>query len=525
MNNRMSPVFQKKILYLLLSIGLLCFSIWQYYDVIQIFEQQNTRYAQGVCCGFTEPVFDHIFTFYTSTPVYLDYIKGYASIISAFVFDWQGLEEKALLRISHAAFVLSILLCYLWGIVKKEPLMGALGAYAFSVNPILVFASLRWDVFILAIPLILLAILLVSFTRGFTAILPTILFCTLVWCAAFWSSRETDNFLLLLSIGSVACGHWLQVLWQGRAGARRISRIKSSWMAISAGVIILFLISQYTYFTSPEGAYYYFREAEISSAETIDPAAWIHRTAYWGHLYWRGIGPVWASIFLISLGWGVISQKLDWAISVALLLPFLLLSLLSKKNFYYLFGVWGLIPLVIALAIYQLPRWWRWIGLIALIWFGQNHMDSRRQGTLDLASDQKYGGIFQTSDQGLSFQPRQSRVEEEIAMILKKNLPVFPCEEARWIANYAPLQDQEIEIRLKQQFPCTTLKRFPRMNRLSEISAFLIQTKDLSASYRENLPDQKFEAWGQVSIGRENQIEIWGKSVMLKRNIKRPVEE
>ena len=523
MNDLRLPVFPKKFSQMFLSLGLLFFAIWQYHGFISQFQAENTRYTQGICCGFTEPVFDHIFTFHTITPVYIDYIKGYASIISAYLFEWQGSEANGLLWISELSFILSMFLCYLWGVGRKKPLMGAFAAYIFSVTPILFFNSLRWDVFILCVPVILLALIIAPFSRGFTKILPTVLFCGLVWCAAFWSSRETDNFLLLLSIASIAFGSWLQILWKGRDQKGWISRRRSFLMALTACAIILFLISRYTFFTSPEGAYYYFREAEQTSTTDIDPSSWTHVSAYWGHLYWRGLGSSWALIFGGSLIWGILKRKLDWSIGAALFFPFLFLSLLSKKNFYYLFGIWGLIPLVIGVGVYHLPRWGRWVGMIGVIWWGQGHLELRKTGEAYLASNQKYGGIFQTSDQGISFQPRQITTEEQIASILITKMPEFPCEEARWIANYAPLKDQEIEVRIKKKFPCTIIKRFPKMSRLNEISVFFIRSQDLEPLYRESLKEGKFESWGRVPFGQENQIEIWGKSVMLKRNVKRPV--
>lgn len=524
MNSLRLPVFPKKFSQMLLSLGLLFFAAWQYYGFISEFEQENTRYAQGICCGFSEPVFDHIFVFHTITPVHIDYLKGYASLIAAYLFALQDSEPEALLRISNGAFFISLFLCYLWGVLRKQPLMGAFAAYVFSVTPILVFASVRWDVFILCLPLILLAFIIAPFSRGFTKIFPTVCFCGLVWTAAFWSSRETDNFLLLLSLASIAFGHWLRILWLGKDSKGRISRKKSSVMALLACSIILFLISRYTIFTSPEGAYYYFREAEQSATEAIDPSSWIHRTAYWGHLYWRGLGATWAFVFMVALGWVILRRKLDWSIGLALCVPLLFLSILSKKNFYYLFGLWGLIPLVIALGVYHLPQKLRFVGMIGVIWLGQEHFALRKTGEVILASDQKYGGIFQTSDQNISFQPSQILLEEQIASLLLTRMPEFSCEEERWIANYTRLKEPEIEIRLKKKFPCTVIKRFPKLSRLHEISVFLIQSKDLSLS-EESLKEQKFESWGRVSLGRENQIEIWGKSVMLKRNIRKSLEE
>ena len=117
--------------------------------------------------------------------------------------------------------------------------------------------------------------------------------------------------------------------------------------------------------------------------------------------------------------------------------------------------------------------------MLAVIWWGQEYLDQRKAEEAYLASDQKYGGIFQTSDQKISLQPSQIDTEEQIASLLLTRMPKFPCEEARWIANYAPLKDQEIEIRLKKKFPCSIIKRFPLLSRLNEISVLLIQTKDL----------------------------------------------
>jgi hypothetical protein len=63
------------------------------------------------------------------------------------------------------------------------------------------------------------------------------------------------------------------------------------------------------------------------------------------------------------------------------------------------------------------------------------------------------------------------------------------------------------------------------MRLLNEVSAILIKSKDLLPVDKKNLEQQAFQYWGTVSLEREKQIEIWGKSVILERNIQTPVEK
>ena len=525
MNHNEKPIFTNKIFELLASISLILFSVKQYVDFILSFQQRNLQYAKGICCGFTDPVFSHIYTLETVLTNQLDFTKGYASVISAFLFNIQGSEETGLLNISHGAFVLSLLLVYLWGILRKAPLMGAVVAYLFSVTPILIFSSLRWDVFILAIPLILLALILVPFSRGFTKIIPTILFCLISWCAAFWSSRETDNFILLLSFGSIAFGHWMQALWKGKDQWGRISRVKSTWRALAACCLLLFWIFKYIFITSPEGISYYFSEAGQSSTSEIEGFSWMHFSAYWGHLYWRGLGQSFGSLFICSAGWLILRRKLDWATAFAFLIPLLILSMLPKKNFYYVYGIWGLIPLIIGMAVYYLPKNVRWFAIIGVIWFGQEQLSLRQSRSLVLPSDHMYGRIFQTSDHNISLEPIYLGGVDSIAKIIMENMPTMRCEHARWIADYVQLNNEEIEVRIKQKYPCTIIKRYPKMKLLNEVSAFLINAQDLLPIDKNNLEQQSFQYWGSVSLEGEKQIEIWGKSVILERNIQTPVEK
>ena len=525
MNHNEKPVSTKRFFEALASISLILFSIIQYGNFILYFQKMNSQYVKGICCGFTEPVFTHIFTLETVLTDRFDFMKGYASVISAFLFNIQGVEATGLLNISHGAFVLSLLLVYLWGILRKAPLMGALAAYLFSVTPILIFSSLRWDIFILAIPLILLALILVPFSRGFTKIIPTLLFCLLSWCAAFWSSRETDNFILLLSFASIAFGHWAHILWKGRDQRGRIPRIRSTWRALAACCILILWISQYIFFTSPEGISYYFNQAGQSSTSEIDRFSWMHFSAYWGHLYWRGLGQSFGSLFLCSAGWLIFRRKLDWTTATAFLLPLVILSMLTKKNFYYIYGIWGLIPLIIGMGVYYLPKRIRWFAIFGVIWLGQNQLSLRQSGQIELLSNHTYGEIFQTSDQNISLLPMYSMGLDSIAGVLMDNLPEMTCKSERWIADYAQLNNEEVEIRIKHKYPCTVFKRFPPMRLLNEVSAILITSRDLLPVDKNNLERQAFEYWGTVSLEREKQIEIWGKSVILDRNIQKPVEK
>ena len=63
------------------------------------------------------------------------------------------------------------------------------------------------------------------------------------------------------------------------------------------------------------------------------------------------------------------------------------------------------------------------------------------------------------------------------------------------------------------------------MKLLNEVSAFLINAQDLLPIDKNNLEQQSFQYWGSVSLEGEKQIEIWGKSVILERNIQTPVEK
>ena len=75
----------------------------------------------------------------------------------------------------------------------------------------------------------------VYWSRGFTRILPTVAFIGVVWVSAFWSFRETDNLILLLSHASLALGAWVSTLIRGQdEDGNTISRLVSAILAIGS---------------------------------------------------------------------------------------------------------------------------------------------------------------------------------------------------------------------------------------------------------------------------------------------------
>ncbi len=433
--------------------------VWWLFDAYQAFGDENQQYAKGVCCGFTDALFDATLKLERGESV--DFSKGYASYLGAEWWRWWNRQPSALLWLSQVSHLLTGIVVFAWGQFRKRPLVGLLGGVAVLLTPISVYASLRWDVYALQGPLIVLAWILVSSSKGFTAIVPTIGFAVIVWVSAFWSFRETDNLILLLTHASLAFGTWISALVSGKDhNEQSVHRGWSAVIAIGTCAVLLWQIALFWRFSSPEGLAYYFREADNPMIEsTITLNASLRWFGYWGYFYWRAFGPA----LTIAIGTAVISlmlrKRIPWGLFLGVLIPYLALSWISKRNFYYPSSLWVLLPLILGEGVHSVDslsfrRVFCVLGLGVSMWTFQQRLDK-----VELVGDDQYGGLFQTSDGHLSLEPTRFWGVEELSTTVQEYLPEHDCTKERIVVLEANAMIEEVALRLGQEHPCMQLKR------------------------------------------------------------------
>lgn len=493
-------------------VAMLSITAWLW-TVLQEFNSENQRYAQGVCCGLIEPVLDAVQKIHRTEPI--DFSKGYVGALAAWWLEYWDRQPQALLWLSQTAHMVSGWLIFFFGWRWRMPLMGAMSGIALLLTPVLLYTTVRWDIYALQGPLLILALIVGYGSKGFSSIVHCALYAGIVWLSAFWSYRETDNIILLLTEGSLAFGFWSSALWFGEDSENRpISRRWSVIFGLLTCSLLIWQIAQYWRFTSPEGIQYYFREADTPMMEpVVQLSATMRWMGYWGHMYWRALGPLLAVCIVTSMAIGVIIRRLPWGMIFGVLIPYAALSIISKRNFYYPSTLWVLMPLMTGFA-FRIQRWSipRMIvlfgGSVALLWSA----NARIEGT-SLAADDTYGGIFQTSDGNLSLKAQRLWGVETLGATILANLTDDGCTEDVFVVLEANAMMEEIALRVVQQRPCVVVKRTLQNKTLSTMEAVQVWVTDPKQHpEREDwLMGQGFNKQEELLMDNRFYLSVWAR--------------
>ena len=499
---------------LCIAIGFVSLLGWWLVGFYQDFGFENQQFAKGVCCGFTDPVFDAVVKIERGDTV--DYVKGYAAYLGTLWWNLHQREPYTLMWMSHWAHGLTGALAFMFGVIRKRPFVGVLSATAICLAPINLYSSLRWDVYSLQGPILLIGWMSVYWSRGFTRILPTASFVGIVWASAFWSFRETDNLILLLSHASLAFGSWVSALIRGRdEQGNPISRPLSTILALGSCIFILWQISIFWRFSSPEGLQYYFREAENPMMEPqIQLTPSLRWFGYWGHIYWRAFGPALTSLVVAAIGVSLVLRRFSWGLLCGVLIPYVALSWISKRNFYYPSTLWVLLPLLAGEGLMGVSKEWLrkvlcGISVAICCW----NLYPRLDGS-ELVGDDQYGGVFQTSDNDITLLPKRLFGVNELSHAIQSYLPPAECHAEQIVLMEKNAISDEIAIRASQSNPCTIFKR--QLQRIGpnvkerSIPVWVRDPKqtDVTESWLE---EQGFVVREEVLMENRFRLEIWVK--------------
>ena len=442
------------------------------------FNTENQRYAQGVCCGLIEPVLDAVQKMHRVEPI--DYSKGYVGALAAWWLEYWDRQPQALLWLSQTAHVLSGWLIFVFGCRWRKPLMGAMSGVGVLLTPVLLYTAVRWDIYALQGPLLMLTVMVGYGSKGFSSIVHCVLYAGIVWVSAFWSYRETDNLILLLTEAALAFGFWSSALYFGvDSEERTVRRWQSGVLGLLTCGLLIWQIAQYWRFTSPEGIQYYFREADNPMMEpVVHLSSTMRWMGYWGHMYWRAFGPWLAGMILTFMTLAAVFRKLPLGMILGVVIPYVALSMISKRNFYYPSTLWVLLPVMTGF-VFRIQQWSRirmliLLGSVCVLLWSAN---VRFQGQ-SLAADDTYGGIFQTSDGNLSLKPQRLWGVESLGALIIENVTHDGCSADAFVVLEANAMMEEIALRVVQDKPCVVVKRTLQNKTVDAINAVQVWVTD-----------------------------------------------
>ncbi len=437
--------------------------------------------TSGVCCGLALPVIEEMRERVTlagrtgESAWHPD--QGLIPLYATALFHALGRDPDTPLLAVLGAFALAQIFLFALGRELKGPWAGLLAATLMPLFPAIAFLTRRWDVQGPQLAILCAGALLAIRSRGFTRPLSTAGFVVLVTLGAMSSCRETDNILVVFALASMATGGVLRA-WILRRGPRGepVSRTRSligTGVVLAALVVLEFtvihlLVPQQAHTIHPLLRYV----EETGRDEFQVQLPWWHArhlTAYLAHLFWHGLTP-WlavvvaaATALFLRFGRGR-AEVAAWA-----LVPLIVLSLLPKKNFYYLAVIYPALPLMAALGIASLRR--RQVAIAGalvlcalgvLFWTARSFPSGPVAGPLERwirdpglrASDEVFQGRARLT---LELGPREDCAAEPLEGIAPPAIPgvLGDCPYTVWLQDLP--REMEVPLRIASWNPSAAL--------------------------------------------------------------------
>lgn len=405
------------------------------------------------------------------------------------------------------------------------PWAGLLAAALAPVTPLLAYASRRWDTMLPLATLTALGVWALLLSRSLTRVTPTLLLAGTVALLAAFTSRETDNLLALATVGAATAASLLRgVTVQRDAFGERAPRWRAALGAAGLAAAAV-AAAPLLHFTSPEGAAYYLNES-AGPASPAQAASTSGPLAYLGHLFWRGLTPplgvaLEAGVLLWLLRGRGRAELAGWA-----LVPFVALSAVPKRNFYYPSPVWSALPVLLALGVAAIPG--RRLGAVvriglglALVGYGAVQLADRRSPEADPVADQErqrawlrgnstWGGAFQTSDDNLSLAARAAPWLPETAATLTAALTLDACDCRSTVLSLGPREVAQLGLWVLPEQPCLEVWTSPRLPRDARLVGFAGDKREL----RRLSPDAQAQILAMPDAGTVA-VDGWALSVRV----------
>lgn len=361
------------------------------------------RLAPMACCDLSGPVSDIRMAALRGAPLELTpwsvMNRGGMSWLAVLTGDLVGWHEDVLLFTQVGALALAQLAMF-WALRPIAPdAVRLVAAVALPLVPGVAFFSRQWTPYPLHGLILLLAFGALVRSRSLTHPAWMVLVVVLGWAGWILSPMLTDDILFvsvfwMMVLAAVARG---LVFGQGPLGAP-VARAHVAVGSVTAASLSAVLLKKSLADRGDFGAniLYYLRELGVSDAsagqsapvytDLADPLSLMALTAYPRRLFEMELGPVFGVLTVIGL-WRLLQHGRERARAELLgvvLGPLLVMSLVAKKQAFYVYLILPFVPALAAMALIELrdrARWVGWtVGVAALAFSGWSMVAASQVG-------------------------------------------------------------------------------------------------------------------------------------------------
>lgn len=382
------------------------------------------------------------------------------------------------------------------------PWAGALAAALYPLMPAVAWLERRVDVYSTTACVAAVAALALLRSASMTRPLPTAAFAGLAVLGACISPRQTDNVLLELALVGMAGWAWLRGLSLGRdAFGEQLPRLR----ALAFGVVVALFVGLSGYWlinVAVSNHQHYLdyvrgeanQEGYVASHARYSPVALM---AYPRHIVelawtrWNAVGLGLGALVWLVRGRGR-AEILGWA-----LFPLVALSLLSKKNPYYIYMIFPALSLMTALGVAALPwRPLRWVVGFALVSVaGVQHLARSAPqwvaGTplATVAWNNPSAGedrAFQSPNWAFELSPRPAPESTIFVEKVIQSLPVSACACSYVMVAGGNVQWGDFAVPLAMRDPCARLVFWPIPQAVEDTGVLLVGQANTPLNRDEN---------------------------------------
>ncbi len=377
-----------------------------------------------------------------------------------------GADPDSLLITMLLLLLLTQLLLFDLGRLLASPWAGVLAALLLPLAPDSGALARRWAAQLPHMLLLVACASCVVRSRSFTRWLPSLGFVLLTMLGMAYSVWLTDDLLFLGAAGSLALGAGMRgmVLGEGPLSGVPLDRrrvlvgglITAALLALGGWVLIVHRL-ELSYYVSETSADQY--------RQAIPPWRPQALTAYL-RLLWRDNQGPWLSLAgVVGTALYIRRGKARTELLAWLLIPLLALSLIAKKNSYYLAVIYPVLPLVTALGLASLRRRWLSLGSMAVVlagawWSWQQASFTPTLGAPPRLGD--YDAAFQSVNPPVLGYRQDAPFARELRLVTSQRGAILAVDDA--LLCIMPQHEiAELELALEPLLPGTRTRNHPVM--------------------------------------------------------------